>query len=133
MLNGISTFCGLFNAKVILVEEQRWYVYQTYIGLRRSCGVRALNFKLFYFLELFRSMFIGLLLLFYFYFLFYKNLFLKKSNRPRAALGLARVEKRRNNPRQYGTKKLLAIICRELLLAPSVRIRGQNCKSKKLP
>ena len=39
--------------------------------------------------------------------------------------------KGRNNPRQYSTKKLPPTICRELLLGPSVRIRGPDCQCRK--
>ena len=37
----------------------------------------------------------------------------------------------RSNPRQYGTQKLPPVICQELLLGPSVRIRGPDCQGWK--
>ena len=55
----------------------------------------------------------------------------KKSNRPRVELNLARVEKGKEILDNTVPKKLPAAICRELLLGPSVRIRGPNCKGKK--
>ena len=65
--------------------------------------------------------------------LLYKNSFLRKKIKPTTCgTWFGQCGKGISSPKQYGTKKLLPANCWELLLGPSVRIRGPNWRQEKL-